>query len=459
MASAFVNENAEIAVLMCLLTMPAKKSTISQLTEDDFYKPEHKRIFKAMQNLYLEDKDVDMVTVSGKMVEMYGQNEKKLTDHVVQIITSTAAMEAWALGSHIETLKTCAMRRRVYMVIKETQTALEDDANDVTSVLEKVRHQLRDVVITKHAWQPISDVMMETYNAIEKKAKGEEQSMPSGISSMDSATTGFHAGEFTIVGARPAVGKSALGAQIALSTARNGYKVGIVSREMSPVQYGTRIIAHGSDVDAKKLRKGQLDPDDWVQIAHAVSLFNNANISFMFTAKFVEDLRMEVQKKIDTDGLDMLVVDYVQLLQTRQKFDKDYQRIGYISKMLKDMTVDFGISIIGLAQVNRSSENTMPTLAELRGSGDLEQDADNVIFMHRPKDVNDTCIFPQDKQLFESLKGSGNQYMMLKVAKQRQGETGMIATIFNPTRMRFTAIQRQQQAPALPQRQPEEDEE
>lgn len=439
MASAFVNENAESAVLHTLLVDPSKQDLISQLTSEDFYKPEHKKIFFAMQSMYLAKKDIDLVTISAAMAEKYGVEEKKLTELAVEI--STGYVDIWATNAHVQTLKSCAMRRRVYLIVNAAQKELEDDSNDTAAVLEKVRQQLRDVTVTKHSWKSIMDVLTETYAELERKARGEELSMPSGIAEMDAATTGFHAGELTIIGARPAVGKSALGAQIALSTARNGYKVGIISREMTAVQYGTRILAHGSEVDSRKLRNGNLDPDDWVQIAQVVPLYSQANINFLFTAKYVEDIRMEVQKLVDSGSLDMLVIDYVQLLQTKQKFDKDYLRIGYISKMLKDMTTDFRISIIGLAQVNRTSENMMPTLAELRGSGDLEQDADNVIFMHRPKDASDKYVRPQDRSLFESLKVSGLQYMALKIAKQRQGETGTIATVFNPARMRFTMIQ------------------
>lgn len=448
MASSFVNETAEIAVLYAILNDPKQKGRIMQLTKDDFYKSEHQKIFKAMQSMFLAKKEIDLVTVTAAMAEMYGAESGKLGEIAMKIASDFNVGSAWAINSHIETLKSCALRRHVYLIVNSAQKKLEDDSEDTSAVLESVRQQLRDAVVTRHSWKSISDVMVETFEALEKRSRGEELSMPSGVAGLDAAMSGFHPGEYTIVGARPSVGKSALGAQIALSTAQNGYKVGICSREMTSVQYGTRILSYGSEVDPKKLRKGDLDPDDWVQIAQAVNLFSHTNISFMFTAKLVEDLRMEVQKKVDSGDLDMLVIDYVQLLRTKQKFEKDFLRIAYISKMLKDMAVDFGISIIGLAQVNRSAENTMPTLAELRGAGDLEQDADNVIFLHRPKDASDPCVRPQDKAMFPHLKQSGIQYMAIKIAKQRQGETGIIATLFNPKRMRFSMIHQQALPPA-----------
>ena len=131
-------------------------------------------------------------------------------------------------------------------------------------------------------------------------------------------------------------------------------------------------------------------------------------------------------------------------MQTRQKFDQDYQRIGYVSKMLKDMTTDFNISVIALAQVGRSTENEMPTLADLRGSGDLEQDADNVLFLHRPKDAKDKFILSQDRELFERIQGGSMQYIVVSIAKQRQGDIGSVAVIFDPGRMRYLTIEREE---------------
>ena len=158
----------------------------------------------------------------------------------------------------------------------------------------------------------------------------------------------------------------------------------------------------------------------------------------MFSTRFIEDLRMEVQNKVDRGKLDLLVVDYLQLLQSKQRFEKDYQRIAYVSKMLKDMTTDLNIAIIALAQVGRSSDGSMPTLSELRGSGDIEQDADNVIFMHKPESSNDRFVHPDHRGVPEALAQKGMNYIALNVAKQRQGETGTIAVVFHPARMQFT---------------------
>lgn len=441
-AQPFFNEKAERSILAYIATDAAADDLIAQFVASDFYVESHRQIFAAMQKLYAEKKPVDLITLSDAMRSLYGPAEPTLTDALVQIISENQFGAAFTAKNHCEIIKAAALRRQLSEIIDKAKADLLDSGNDTAAVLDTTRQSLRDLVITGHSWKSMADILIETYDALERRAKGEEPSMPSGIRDLDANTTGFHKGELTIIGARPAVGKSAFGAYIALSTAKQGYKVGIVSREMTAPQYGTRILSSGTDVENAKLRTGSLDPDDWDQIVDAMSLFSSLNVSFMFSTRYIEDLRMEVQKQVDAGNLDLLVVDYVQLMQSRQRFDKDYLRIAYVSKALKDMTVDLNIAIIALAQVGRSADGAMPTLSELRGSGDLEQDADNVIFLHRPRDASDRFIRPSDRAMFGNLENNGMQYIAINIAKQRQGRIGTVPVIFNPARMRFTAIER-----------------
>ena len=440
----FFNEKAERSILAYITTDANADGLVAQLATTDFYVDKHRQLFAAMQKLYAEKKPIDLITLSDSMKALYGTDEPALTDTLVDIVTENQYGSSFTAKNHCEIIKAAALRRHLSEVVDKAHADLLDPTNDTSAVLDTTRQALRDLVVTGHSWKSISDVLIETYTTLERRAKGEEPSMPSGISGLDHNTTGFHKGELTIIGARPSVGKSALGAYIALATAKQGYKVGIVSREMTAPQYGTRILSTGTTIENTKLRTGELNPDDWTQIVDAMSLFSSLDVSFMFSARYIEDLRMEVQKQVDAGELDLLVVDYVQLMQSKQRFDKDYLRIAYVSKALKDMTVDYNIAIIALAQVGRSSEGTMPTLSELRGSGDLEQDADNVIFMHRPRDANDKYVRPSDRELFGNLSDNGLQYIALNIAKQRQGQIGTVPVIFSPARMRFTAIERSQ---------------
>lgn len=437
--TSFYNEKAEKTVI-ALIGSGHGNELIGELSEDDFYDPINRKLFKVCQLISAEKQKVDIVTISSYGKRLYSDEEPVLTNALIDTMQKYLFGAEWEVKSHVDVIKAATFRRTFYEALTKARKDLTDDANDAATVLDSIRQTLREMVVTRHAWMPMLDVMMNTYDTLERRRNGEEHSMPSGVSALDRVTTGFHRGELTIIGARPAVGKSALGAHIALSTAAQGYKVGVCSREMTDIQYGTRIIARNTDIDPINLRTGNLDDGAWNQISDVLANYSGLPVSFMFSTRYIEDLRMEVQKKVDTNDIDLLVVDYVQLLQSKRRFDQDYLRIAYVSKMLKDMTTDYNIAIIALAQVGRSSEGTMPTLAELRGSGDLEQDADNVIFMHKPNDATDKYIRPTDRDLFDNLKDSGMQYIALNVAKQRQGQTGTVPVVFNPARMRFNAI-------------------
>lgn len=433
----FYNHDAEKSIIAALSKGNLQKFA-RDLQIDDFHNPQCKNIFAAIHALEFAGKNVSLPAIADQLSKLTGNDD--LMPVLIGIIKDHGFGAEFALKEHIELVKAYSLRRRLYGILDGARDKLMAPENEVQSVLEDTRQMLRELVITGHSWESMPDVMQETFTALENRALGKEKSMPSGINGLDRRTAGFHKGELTVLGARPAVGKSALGIHIALSAAASGYHVAVCSREMTNVQYGTRIVARGTRVDPQKLRTGAIEEEDWTQIAEATTAYSRLNVDYMFSTRFIEDLRMEVQNKVDSDNLDMLVVDYLQLMQSRQRFEKDYQRIAYVSKMLKDMTTDLNIAIVALAQVGRTSDGNMPTLAELRGSGDIEQDADNVIFMHRPDNSNDRYVHPEHRGMPETLAQQGMNYIALNVAKQRQGETGTIAVVFHPARMQFTEI-------------------
>lgn len=442
MESLFTNSEAERSVIGLTLTHEAYWNLLPQLSENDLTVPEYRLLLRAMKQLYLEKRPIDFVTVESVLRTIAPADSIQSLTSAMLGAANNSFLAEYHLREHIRLIHEASLRRKMLAVLDESRHLLVETEEETASVLDRTRQSLRDLITTSHSWEDMGDVLTSALDEIDRRAKGEEPNMPSGIIPLDQKTMGFHKGELTIIGARPAVGKSAFGAQIALSAAEKGFKVGICSREMTDTQYGMRIITKESGVNAERLRGGSLADDEWCAVADAISCTAGLPISFIFTTRYIEDLRMEVQKKVDAGELDLLVVDYTQLMQSRQRFDKDYLRIGYVSKMLKDMTTDFNIAIIALAQVARSKENEMPTLADLRGSGDLEQDADNVIFLHRPKSAMDKYVHPDDRASFETLKERKLQYIAVDVAKQRQGDIGTTAVIFDPSRMRYTAIAR-----------------
>ena len=437
--SAYYNLEAERAILAAGMKRSGNWKKLQALTAEDFYDAAHQRIFRAEQALLSAGKPADMATMPAALAK-YGNADADML--VLMEIARNSFGAEFGIDENVRILKDLHLRRMLHAELENAIDALGDAANETEAILERTRQRLRDMVATGHEWQNISSVMLNSFKALERRAKGEDKGMPYGMQMLDKHMAGLHRGELTVIGARPAVGKSALGAYIAISAAAAGYRVGICSREMTDVQYGVRLLANRTQVDPMRMRTGEILDADWEDITEALEHFGSQPIEFLFTTRNVEDLRMEVQKRVDSDGLDVLVVDYMQLLQTRERFEKDYLRVGYVSKTLKDMTVDYNIAVVALAQVGRSSDGDMPTLAELRGSGDIEQDADNVIFMHRPK-PDEKYVDPSDRDLIRGLEMQKMRYIALDIAKQRQGETMTTSVIFDPARMRFTGIARE----------------
>ena len=412
----------------------------AQLSSDDFHDLNCRALFSAYQKAISECRHEGKTIDDGTLVEYIANGIGDTLMAVRFEIMRAHGVEAWAAKKHVYTLQTLKMRRDMYRIMRDAAKMLEDEEQETEAALEQTRQQLRDLVITGHTWHSMQNVLVASYEAIERRARGEDKPVTTGIVSLDRLTTGFQRGELTVIGARPAVGKSALAMFMTLAAAKQNHRVGLCSLEMTPEQYGMRILSAGANVDNYNMRTGKLEDGDWEQLQASMQRHFDLNVSFVFTARMVEDLRMEVQNAVDTRGMDLLVIDYLQLLRSRNRFDKDNERIGYVSRMLKNMTIDFNLPIIALAQVGRSANNDMPTLSELRGSGEIEQDADNVIFMHRPFDVSDKFVDPDDRHLFELLKQQGKQYIVLDVAKQRQGQTGTTAVVFDPAHMQYTSI-------------------
>lgn len=435
--------DAEQAVLSAMLMPGVAAAHIAELTPEDFGTDDHRRIYTAIQALHIQRQEISEITIADELTRHFGSDMPTMLA-LIEARRKYAFNRAFMLTEHIAIVRRQSIRRRAHGVLTESAAMLDDATVATADVLDRVRRALRDIEgAGQTETSALSDVLIAAYGELESRVRGENRGFPYGISTLDAKTAGLHRGELTLIGARPSVGKSAMALQIALSAAQSGAKVLICSREMTAEQYGIRVLMRGTTIPSAKLRAGDIDDDAWAQLGDALQHYGRLDtIAFTFSHKYVEDLRRAVEEQREHGGLDVLIVDYLQLLQTRQRCEKDYQRIGAVSKALKDMSVDYNIAVVALAQVGRSAGGDMPSLSELRGSGDLEQDADNVIFMHRPASAADRCVRRDHAQLFDGLAMLGQQYLVLDIAKQRQGVTGQFAITFDPQTMHLTPIPR-----------------
>lgn len=438
-------QDAERSVLGCIVRRieSGEGKAVYTVNEDDFWLPNNQRIYKAIRSMYERKEPIDLITLDAELTRLYPDEASTMPSDLIKAVCD--GLRYANLERYVEMLKEASLRRKLVELADEIATSARDVTEDMMVLTDKVRAKLRDMIQTRSEWRSMTDVMVSTFDDIEKRQKGEIVGIKSGVHDIDRATGGFFPGELAVIGARPAVGKSAFGLQIAVEAAIHGHKVCFVSCEMVDSQFGQRLISNTTKIDGMKLRSAQLESDDWEQIVTAMGQYSALPISFTFGTKTIEDLRNDVQRKIDLGECDLVVIDYLQLLKTKRRFDIEHERVGYISHALKQMTTDFKIPVVALAQAKRQNNNgraRCPVLDDLRSSGDIEQDADTVIFLHRPDDSFDPAVEERDKQYFDTLTGNGLQYIAFSVAKQRQGQTGIIGAIFDPAHMRYISMDR-----------------
>jgi len=442
----FAAQTAEQAVIgMMLLDSKLAEQFATELTESDFYYPEYGKVFRGIQATLTKQQTVDMITVDASLAKLFPND--KLAGTMVECAQSNIKFSVHKISDYVQIVKDLSIRRKAIYSVEELLIRLKDPTQDIADLLDKLSYETSKLTQSKHVWENIQDVLLATYEYLEKRQRGDIKSITTGIGALDRLIGGFFGGEFTVIGARPSVGKSAFGANIALSAANKGFRVAVVSCEMSDVQYGSRILSHEAWVDGMKMRTAELDGDDWDRIATALGTAGELPIDFMFTVRTVEDLVKECRKKVERKELDLLIVDYLQLMQTERKFNQENLRIGHISRTLKMLSLECNIPVIALAQVNRETDGSMPKLKDLKASGDIEQDTDGVIFLHRPGDSKDPFVRKEDKEHFVEYGEKGNVYLAVSVAKQRNGAIGWTNLIFEPDYMRYTEIMRGVEAP------------
>ena len=413
------------------------------LSGKDFSNLDYGRIFCAIQDVLRHDMQVDAITVEDAIDRLFPKNGKRLRETMV-VLTKYREYnvdDSHGIADHIKIVKDLAVRRNAIASIEGLVKQMYDPKQDISETLTAVQEA---VTSTEQGarWKSMQDVLLATYDYMERRQKGEIKAITSGIGGIDRIIGGFYGGELTVIGARPSVGKSAFGVNIALAAANAGHKVGIVSCEMVDIGFGQRLLSHGAWVDGMKLRKGDINEDAWGKLAEAMDELGSLPIEFMFDSNYVEDVVQDTMRKVRRGELDMLIVDYLQLMESHKRFDADHLRVGYISKQLKRLAVQAGIPVIALAQVSRETDGSMPTLRHLKDSGSIEQDCDGVIFLHRPSSRDDPSIDERDRPYFEGYAERGVVYLSIGIAKQRNGAIGRVCVAFDPSIMRYIEIAR-----------------
>ena len=417
----------------------------SELSGTDFSNHDYGRLFNVMQALVAKNVAIDSVTISDMASRVFPKNANKIRE-TLTVLSKYKADKAREVGrnvtEHAKIVKDLSTRRKAIANFDKLTADLHDPEQDISAILGKMQEAIDGIDTVRAEWKSTGDVLLETYEYLEKRQKGEIKSVTAGIGNLDTLIGGFYGGEMTILGARPSVGKSAFGTNVALKAADDGIKVGFISCEMGVKGIGQRLLSNASDVDGMKLRKAQLDADDWDKLSVGMEIMASKNIDWLFDCNVVEDVITSIKRKARHKEIDIVIIDYLQFMDTRRLFKEERLRIGYITKMLKRLAITANIPVVVLSQLTREGEGSMPTMKMLRESGNIEQDADGIIFLHRPDREDDKYIDPRDKAGFNDMTKDGMRYICIGVAKQRNGAVGQVCVMFDPAVMKYYPIMR-----------------
>lgn len=404
---------------------------INRLKEDDFIDGTNRNLFKVMLQLNVKKEELNIFTLHNKSKIPISDIAK-----ITAIIATTANIE-----SNIKILKDKSNRRKLIQKANLIMNMAKDISKDIGEVknnalreLEELEEVIDEEVIT------LSQAMLETSVILDNRyLNKDDRSYYTGLSRLDMYMAGLHKEELTTIGSRPGVGKTIIGMQIALNIAKNKKRILFTSLEMSVTQLAERIIAANTNIDSLRLRTGNIKDDEWGQANKAAATYSLDNFLLDKTSRNPQHIRTKLRKYKP----DLLIIDYLQLLQSSTKEYSREREVATITRDLKLMCLEFKIPIIILSQLNRNAEGNRPTMADLRESGAIEQDSDNIIFIHEPnvKDI-DKLIKDNvyDITFFKLLEENNQKLSQLIIEKQRNGPVGTIDVIKIPKIMKFIEI-------------------
>lgn len=386
------------------------------LDETNFEADRNKRIIKAINELKAEKKEVTILTIQSKI---------KANSH--QVIEYLANLGEYVFGTDAETVYKQIMqlskKRKIANLLVESVKEI-NEAEDIDIFSEQIVKQINSITSKAEGEKTFVQQVADTLGKIEKETLEEKDySLYTGITDLDNMTCGLHKQELTIIGARPGVGKTTFALQIAEHIAKKGVTTAVISLEMSEVQIIQKMLAKKSKVNSYKMRLGILERNDLEIIGKAGAEITTLPFHLITTARTLQQIESIARKLKNKNDLGLLVIDYIQLVKNKGKFNNREQEVADITRTLKLLSLELNIPILGLCQLNRNANKQEPSLADLRESGAIEQDADNVIFLYQENESQENVVD-----------------ITAKLAKQRAGEIGKIHLKFNKAMSEFRGV-------------------
>lgn len=420
------NVEAEQSVLgSMLIDSRCVPEVMEHLRAEDFYVSQNRNIFEAIQSMFTLNETIDPVTVIDKLTVRGVLEASGGRSYILKLLEITPT--AVNVAQYIKIVRDKATLRNVDEITAEIHNVIasgEGEAEEVVEFAEQKIYEIRNEKKSKGI-APIRDVLENTYAHLGTLAKnaGKLPGTPTGFSTVDAFLTGLNNSDLVILAANTGVGKTSFALNICANAAKQSNKAVVVfSLEMSNEQLALRLISGEALVDSKKLRTGLLDDDEWVAIAHASETLANTKI-YLADATGITVNEMKAKCRRLGEEIGLVIIDYLQLVQSGIRADSRTNEVAAISRALKIMAKDLNVPILCLSQLSRESDKQgrRPRLSDLRESGSIEQDADVVMILYR-----------EDKETPERVK--------LLIEKNRHGSTGDIDLHWDGKYTKFTSL-------------------
>ena len=415
---------AEQSVLgSILLDKEAMISVSETLVPEDFYKEAHKVIYESMLKLYNSQSEIDLITLTDELRDQGYLDDIGGIAYITSL--STVVPTTSNIKYYVNIVKEKSISRQLISAANDIINLGYDGSAKVEYVLENAEKKIFDISQERatNDFQPINQVISEALSMLEKlyEEKNDVTGLTTGFRDLNKKINGLQRSDLLLIAARPAMGKTAFALNLVQNAALKGdASVAVFSLEMSKEQLVQRMIASQSTVELKKIKTGTLADNDWPRITDGMAILSGAKIHIDDTPGIkISELRSKCRKFKIEKGLDLVLIDYLQLMEGEGQNESRQQEIAKISRSLKILAKELDCPVVALSQLSRAPEQRAdhrPMLSDLRESGSIEQDADIVMFLYRDEYYNPDT---EKKNIGEVI-----------VAKNRHGETGTVELVW-----------------------------
>ncbi|MBI5731787.1 MAG: replicative DNA helicase [Candidatus Magasanikbacteria bacterium] len=440
------NLEAEVSLLGALLL---DKETLYKVADvvapDDFYKDGHRLIFETILDLYNKREPIDILSLGNRLEETNKLETAGGRSYLMELANNVPS--ASHAAHYAEIIHKKATLRRLIAAAGEINKLGYNEEEDLENVLDQAERNIFSVSQTflKQTFLPLRSILTEAFDRIDElhREKGKLRGVPTGFKELDNLLSGLQKSNLVVLASRPSVGKTSLALDIARQVAiRAKVPVGIFSLEMSKEELVDRLICAEADVSLWKMRTGRLserpDDDDFPKIGQAMGLLSEAPIFIDDSAGInIMQIRIKARRLQAEHGLGLVIVDYLQLMESRTRIENRVQEIAEITRSLKTLARELNVPVLALSQLSRAVEMqtgpAIPKLAHLRESGSIEQDADVVLFIYRKA--------ADRKYRLEDVPPDERHLAEIHLAKHRNGPTGLARLFFDEEKASFKSLE------------------